>query len=125
MQSERTERDGQIVRFCPFLGDSYKVAVPFGFKCESMASNNEVFDRADRERICPGAEYNWTACGDDGCLHHLSEKEGSGYYPRVRKDNRQRRARYRVDSDTTPGRNDQGDELGEQGELCERLKTNF
>jgi len=27
------------------------------------------------------ASMNWTGCPDDGCQIHLSEKEGSGWYP--------------------------------------------
>jgi hypothetical protein len=94
------------------------VVVPFGFNCESMASNNEVLGQADRKDLCPGAEYSWTACCDDVCLRHISEKEGAGYFPRVRKGNRQCETRCRFGSDTTPGRNDQGDELGERGKSC-------
>jgi len=32
-------------------------------------------------REVPHALMNWTDCTDDGCLIHLSEKQGSGWYP--------------------------------------------
>jgi hypothetical protein len=51
-------------------------------------------------------------------IARIYEKEGAGYFPRVRKGNRQCETRCRFGSDTTPGRNDQGDELGERGKSC-------
>lgn len=30
---------------------------------------------------CPGAIFSWTACVDDLCPVHLSDKEGSGWFP--------------------------------------------
>jgi hypothetical protein len=30
--------------------------------------------------------FSWTACYDDGCFTHKSDKEGAGWYPKRNKD---------------------------------------
>ncbi|KAI9882039.1 MAG: hypothetical protein M1823_006224 [Watsoniomyces obsoletus] len=42
---------------------------------------------------------SWTACYDDSCLTHLSEKQGSNYFPRER---RRRRSKGKQRQDTLP-----------------------
>ena len=39
------------------------------------------------------AAFSWTACYDDGCRTHLSEKEGSGWFPREPRRFRNKRFR--------------------------------
>ena len=35
-----------------------------------------------KEPEIPHSHYSWTGCYEDNCLIHLSEKQGSGWYPR-------------------------------------------
>jgi len=39
-------------------------------------------------REVPHASMNWTECTDDGCQIHLSEKQGSGWYPQFTRRSR-------------------------------------
>jgi len=47
----------------------------------------------DQEKETKHAYLSWTACYDDHCYTHMSEKEGSGWYPR-KPSKRQKRPAY-------------------------------
>jgi hypothetical protein len=45
---------------------------------------------------------SWTACYDDNCLTHLSEKEGSGWFPRKPKTRKREQGTENIPDSTGP-----------------------
>ena len=61
-----------------------------GHMARDCRSNNKVqrqqFNVTEiKEKDVPHECMSWIACYDDGCLIHLSEKQGSGWFPQQRR----------------------------------------
>jgi hypothetical protein len=53
----------------------------------AAAQGKNLPQKAQKEESRKEASYasmSWTACYDDACQTHLSEKDGVGYWPRLR-----------------------------------------
>jgi ribosomal protein S8E len=72
-------------------------------------SIREYEERKTEEKETPHAAMNWTACYEDHCEIHKSEKEGTGYWPKKPKQNKEKKVMF---ADRQPKVEDIEDEGG-------------
>ncbi|KAL8422456.1 hypothetical protein RB596_002963 [Gaeumannomyces avenae] len=75
-------KPGHIKRECPEQQKQGKM-VKWEDKIRQAAATRKEVAQPENNG-CPGPAFSWTACSDDSCNTHQSDKDATGWYPRKR-----------------------------------------